>query len=176
MCPRSRFMDGLLYTMWKHSRTRCLMRRRPRRGREGPGWSPGSRISRIRTWRTRAGRVAASATSRLEAEISNSAAMVASRLRGELADWGGNRDDRSKHGVSSGRGRVVPQGKAGGETTPLDTTSVRIFEEGRWLPTELARFVEHLDGSLHAGGRSQRPRSSGPPGGSCQVRGQSTRR
>lgn len=31
----------------------------------------------------------------------------------------------------------------------------KVSREGRWLPIELARFVEHLDSSIHTNGRSQ---------------------
>lgn len=60
-------------------------------------------------------------------------------------------DDSSWMDEGSGRieASVSEEGQDGEDNRPVS-------KEGRWLPTELLRFVEHLDGSLHAGGRSQR--------------------
>jgi len=61
-------------------------------------------------------------------------------------------------GESGGDGWAEGQGGLGGE--PDDGQRAgrgAAVKEGRWLPTELARFVTHLEDSLHKDGRSERP-------------------
>lgn len=52
---------------------------------------------------------------------------------------------------------AVGQNKAGEEEG-----GSRTLKEGRWLPTEMARFVEHLDTSLHRDGKTERKRRRRP--------------
>lgn len=56
-------------------------------------------------------------------------------------------DDGAGVEGQEGSDSSVNRQKAGGAT----------LKEGRWLPTELARFVTHLEESLHKDGRSERP-------------------
>lgn len=60
------------------------------------------------------------------------------------AGGGGGGGAEGKGDASEGE----PTGEGGGGAT---------LKEGRWLPTELARFVTHLEESLHKDGRSERP-------------------
>ena len=63
----------------------------------------------------------------------------------------GEREDTSDRNDCSDR-----EFKRAGGTRPMG--SVR---EGKWLPTELVRFVAHLDDSLHKDGKSKRDRREG---------------
>eukprot|EP00752_Nemacystus_decipiens_P003301 g3055.t1 len=49
------------------------------------------------------------------------------------------------------------EGQEAGEGVNGQRAGGATLKEGRWLPTELARFVTHLEGSLHKDGRSERP-------------------
>lgn len=58
--------------------------------------------------------------------------------------------------VGEGGGGSV-EGQEGGEGVSGQKAGGAALKEGRWLPTELARFITHLEESLHKGGRSERP-------------------
>lgn len=53
--------------------------------------------------------------------------------------------------------RGVVEGQESGEGVNGQKAGGATLKEGRWLPTELARFVTHLEDSLHKDGRSERP-------------------
>lgn len=55
-----------------------------------------------------------------------------------------------------GGGSAEGDGDAREEDPKVDSGGATL-KEGRWLPTELARFVTHLEDSLHKDGRSERP-------------------
>lgn len=57
--------------------------------------------------------------------------------------------------VRGGDGGSV-EGQEGGEGVNGQKAGGATLKEGRWLPTELARFVTHLEESIHKDGRSER--------------------
>lgn len=67
----------------------------------------------------------------------------------DVTDVGGS--EQQAVGEESG----VGGGGEGEDGSSLVTGSGKVLREGRWLPTEMARFIEHVDSSLHANGRSQ---------------------
>lgn len=84
-------------------------------------------------------------------------------------------------GEGEGDGGAEAQDDPGSETETGDGQRVgrgAAVKEGRWLPTELARFVTHLEDSLHKDGRSERPGArsgAATRAESCVVRGRRAR-
>eukprot|EP00903_Cladosiphon_okamuranus_P020831 g19131.t1 len=92
-----------------------------------------------------AGTVGAAATATAAAAA---AALAAKGAPASIHDAPMNLEDGGGGSMEGKDGREGISGqKAGGAT----------LKEGRWLPTELARFITHLDESLHKDGRSERP-------------------
>lgn len=72
-------------------------------------------------------------------------------------------------GGGGGEGRDTGEGEQQQQQPGRGTAAVK---EGRWLPTELARFVRHLEDSIHRDGRSERPGAragAASSAGSCVV-------
>lgn len=143
-------MDGLLSTMWKRSKTYYFIRKWAPWGREGGGWVPWGGGDKTKTAAATAAEVAAAAAE-VETEIASAALDVSTLGEGD--------DVQGDFQRYSGVGVRVQMGSTGGGGGSVDIDSVhsndKALREGRWLPTELVRFVEHVDSSLHAEGRSQ---------------------
>lgn len=123
---------------------------------------------------------AAQAAAAVKTEISEIAETTASAVAAAAAAGASS----AMAGKASGAdvGEENPEGAAAGEGDGINSGvgeeesragNGRAVKEGRWLPTELARFVAHLDESLHKDGRPQRARPrrhAGMAENSCVVR------
>ncbi|CAN0374571.1 unnamed protein product [Pylaiella littoralis] len=99
--------------------------------------------------------VGAAAAAVAEAEAAavstaRTAAAAAATISGTGGVEGGGGGGGGGDGRDTGEGEQQQQQQQPGRGTAA-------VKEGRWLPTELARFVRHLEDSIHRDGRSEQP-------------------
>lgn len=172
----NRFMSGLLSSVWKDSKTNVFTRKWG--SSWGSGWVPwgstGKSIGGEKD-QAKAAFEAKEAAAEVKTEIAEIAEIAASAsAAAAAAATVAASESAMAHTASAnimldagtGKGTVhqAPEGtgenvEGDGRETEAESGGVetrRVLKEGRWLPTELARFVSHLDESLHKGGKSER--------------------